>query len=118
MSSFAKNVVLGLGKKSRELRRIIKEHRNPGTAHLPPEVISRSIADAIVGVYQQRALTQNLTGEWIVFARHEGQNYYLCLATHDEVRANPSVLVERISGCTGEFPFLVAQLERAALASN
>src|SRR6516164_7025865 len=31
---------------------------------------------------------------------HEGRNHYLCLATHDEVRADPRILAERISGCT------------------
>jgi hypothetical protein len=73
MSSFARNVVLGLGVKRRELRWIIKEHWNPSTAHLPPKVISRNIADAVAGIYEERALAQNLTGEWIVFARHGGE---------------------------------------------
>jgi hypothetical protein len=118
MSSFAKNVVLGLGKKSSELRRIIKEHYNPSTAHLPSEAISRNIAEAVTDVYQQRALAQNLTGEWIIFSHHEGQNYYLCLATHDEAQSAPNILAERIGGCVSEFPFLVAQRERATLAAN
>jgi hypothetical protein len=114
MSSLALNVKLGLGKKSRELRRIVRKHWNPDTAHLPPEVVSQNIADAVVAKYWERARAQSLTGEWIVFARHEAQNYYLCLATHDEARANRTVLVERIKGCTSEFPFLLEQLEKAA----
>jgi hypothetical protein len=115
MGSLAKNIMLGLGKKRRELRRIIQEHWNPATAHLPPEAISRNIANAITNLYADRSLAQELTGEWIVFARHEGQNYYLCLAMHEEVRADPNVLVERIkNGCVPEFPFLQEQLEHAA----
>ena len=63
-------------------------------------MISRNIAVAVAGIYEERALAQNLTGECIVFARHEGRNHYLCLATHDEVRPDPRILAERISGCT------------------
>jgi hypothetical protein len=34
---------------------------------------------------------------------------------HEEVRADPNVLVERIkNGCVPEFPFLQEQLEHAA----
>jgi hypothetical protein len=54
MSSFAKNVMLGLGKRSSELRRIIKEHYNPNAAHLSAEAISQDIADAVADVYRQR----------------------------------------------------------------
>jgi hypothetical protein len=115
MGSLAKNIMLGLGKKRRGLRRIVQEHWNPATAHLPPEAVSRNIANAITNLYADRSLAQELTGEWIVFARHEGQNYYLCLAMHEEVRADPNVLVERIkNGCVPEFPFLQEQLEHAA----
>jgi hypothetical protein len=115
ISSFAKNIVLGFGKKKRGLRQIIQEHWNPATAHLPPEAVSRNIAKAITSSYADRSLSHELTGEWIIFARHEGQNYYLCLAMHDEVRVDPNVLVERIkNGCVSEFPFLQEQLEHAA----
>jgi hypothetical protein len=115
MGSLAKNIMLGLGKKRRGLRRIVQEHWNPATAHLPPEAVSRNIANAITNLYADRSLAQELTGEWIVFARHEGQNYYLCLAMHEEVRGDPNVLVERIkNGCVPEFPFLQQQLEHAA----
>jgi hypothetical protein len=65
MGSLAKNIMLGLGKKRRELRRIIQEHWNPATAHLPPEAVSRNIANAITNLYADRSLAQELTGEWI-----------------------------------------------------
>jgi hypothetical protein len=115
MDSLAKNIMLAFGKKKRGLRRIVQEHWSPATAHLPPEVVSRNIANAITKLYFDRSSARYLTGEYIVFAHHEGQNYYLCLATHDEVRADPNVLVERIkNSCVPEFPFLQDQLEHAA----
>jgi hypothetical protein len=115
IGSFALNVKLGMKKRNRELRRIVREQWSLDAASLPPEVVSRDIAVAVTGLYQERASMQELTGEWIIFARHEGQNYYLSLATHDELRDDHGAgLVERIKGCVSEFPLLADQLARAA----
>jgi hypothetical protein len=40
--------------------------------------------------YTDRATNQRLTGDWIIFGKHDGANYYLDLATHEEARS-PSV---------------------------
>ena len=71
-------------------------------------MVSRNLASAVVGLYAERSRDQRLTGEWIVYARHEGRNYYLCLARHDEEDAT---IFDRIkNGCVDEFPFLYSQL--------
>jgi hypothetical protein len=45
-----------------------------------------------------------MTGDWIVFAKHQGQNFYLGLATHDD---DDEALYERLrQGGEWEFPFL------------
>ena len=55
---------------------------------------------------EDRANNKKLTGEWIVFAKEAGQNYYLCLNTHN---AGDQQIVDRIkSNCLREFPFLSA----------
>lgn len=108
LSSLATNIQIGFGPKQKALRRIIAQHWNPKTAHLPPEVVSRGIADAVVGLYAERSRDESLTGQWIVYAQHEGRNYYLCLALHDE---GDAAIFGRIkNGCVGEFPFLHSQL--------
>lgn len=61
--------------------------------------------DAVQGNYARRQKSGGLTGEWIVFAKHEGKNYYLALATHDSsthihIRQQIDLL------CMREFPFL------------
>jgi len=62
---------------------------------------------ATSNIYAERSRKQCLTGEWIIYAQHEGQNYYLCLAQHDE----DADAFERIKrGCVDEFPFLRSQL--------
>lgn len=111
LPSMAKNLLLGFGKKRRELLHVIKEHHSPATADLSPLEKSRNIADAVTNIYAERSRTGRLTGDWIVFAKHEGRNYYLCLARHDEPDAD---IFNRIkAGCVAEFPFLRAQLKLA-----
>jgi hypothetical protein len=69
--SFAMNVRLGGGKKGREFRRIVASRHNPDTNHLPPQEVAGHIAHDVVQLYADRARAQELTGEWIVFAKHE-----------------------------------------------
>lgn len=50
---------------------------------------------------------RGLTGDWIIYGKHEGQNYYLGLATHSEGGDEPERLLERLRlACAAEFPFL------------
>ena len=56
------------------------------------------------GTFEQREALGKLTGEWIVFAIHGGQNYYLCLSTHN---AGDQAIYDQIkSVCFHQFPFL------------
>ncbi len=62
----------------------------------------------MIGLYAERSRGQRLTGEWIIYAQHEGQKYYLCLARFDE---EDDAVFDRIkNGCVDEFPFLHLQL--------
>jgi hypothetical protein len=62
-----------------------------------------------VGGLEERAHAQRLTGDWIIFAKRDGENYYLDLATHEEAEgsANSERLMQKLqAGCQPEFPFL------------
>jgi hypothetical protein len=75
------------------------------------EVAGLIAHDAVVGNWERRTGAKQVTGEWIVFARREGQNYYLCLGTH---KAGDSVIRHQIdSVCVEEFPFLSDVLSKA-----
>jgi hypothetical protein len=90
-----------------ELHRIINENYNPTTAHLPPKTAFKNIANAVTNSYAERSRKQCLTGDWIIYAQHEGQNYYLCLSAHGK----DADAFERIKRCcVDEFPFLRSQL--------
>lgn len=55
-----------------------------------------------------------LTGDWIIYGKHEGENYYMDLATHDEGKTGAAEqLYQKLrNGCAAEFPFLFATAPR------
>lgn len=58
--------------------------------------------------YQRRAKRQQLTGEWIVYYIHNGTNYYLDIAFHEEAETpeREQALYDRLKAtCAWEFPF-------------
>jgi len=101
------NIKLGAGKKGREFSRIVKSRHNPDT-NVPPQEIAANIARDVTQLYADRARAQELSGEWIVFAKHEGKNYYLTLAAHYE--GDDQIFARIRDGCVGEFPFLASLL--------
>jgi hypothetical protein len=50
----------------------------------------------------ERANDGRLTGEWIVFAKQDGVNYYLTLGVHQDDEA----IWRRCKACAAEFPDL------------
>lgn len=62
-----------------------------------------------IGGFEDRASANRLTGDWIILAKHNGQNYYLDLAMHEEAdgQSNSERLMQKlIAGSRAEFPFL------------
>lgn len=57
--------------------------------------------------YKKRA-ARGLTGDWIIYGKHEGRNYYVALATHNEGEGENAVKLSRKlkDGSAVEFPFL------------
>ena len=47
-----------------------------------------------------------LTGEWIVYAVHEGLNYYLCITSHESGDENIAQNIK--AACLPQFSFLDA----------
>jgi hypothetical protein len=65
------------------------------------------IRELVVGGFIERA-ERGLTGDWLIYAKHEGRNYYLDLATHEEgLDANVNTFFNKLkNGSKSEFPFL------------
>jgi hypothetical protein len=49
----------------------------------------RIVHELVIGGLEDRSAEQRMTGDWIIFAKHEGQNFYLGLASHEE--ATPQI---------------------------
>jgi len=71
-----------------------------------PFVEQRIREAQIAGV--RLAKSEALTGEWIVYAQHEGKNYYLCLGKHDSGDDELRKQIEVV--CCQEFTFLTTLL--------
>jgi hypothetical protein len=71
--------------------------------------ISREVAQ---DNYSRLGRDAAVTGEWLLFATHQDQNYYLSLATHDEnTHAETRRQIDAI--CCKEYPFLLKLLAQA-----
>ncbi len=69
-------------------------------------LINRIAYRFIDGAFRDRASAGRITGEWIIFAKHEGKNFYLTVGLHGE---DDAVIYERVmKWCKPEFPFLFA----------
>lgn len=63
---------------------------------------------SVFDVYAERTARSgkrkgSLTGEWIIFAKHGGNNYYLCIGYHGQ---DESIKMQISNICYEEFPFL------------
>lgn len=88
------------------MEKMIKETQESGEERVfEEEHLGQIVNDIVTGNWTRLAENQALTGEWIVFAKHEGKNYYLCLGFHN--RSSHLQLRQQIDAiCTQEFPFL------------
>ena len=95
----------GLDKPDKEPRKLINRittiMANPT---IPDEEKVEALAEMFVNDgYRERGEAQGITGEWIVYAQHEGVNHYLTLGTHME---GDDAIHARVLACYGEFPYL------------
>lgn len=96
----------------------IREAEEAGEVrYLSAEDTPLIVRDAVEGNLQCRSNDRQLTGEWVVLAKHEGRNYYLTMATHDKA-THASVRQQIDTVCCREFPFLQELLARYEAQTN
>lgn len=65
----------------------------------------------VMGGYEERAHKKNLTGEWLVFAKHENLNYYLCVTQHSSTKEGDETIYEMLKEyCEDQYPFLFSRV--------
>jgi hypothetical protein len=90
-----------------KLKKLVEEVFNPDVSPIVTKEMVGELSHRIVHEsLKDRGATSNLTGEWIIFAKHQGRNYYLCLASHIE---EDKTIAHNIKlTCLPQFPFLSA----------
>jgi hypothetical protein len=86
------------------LNRVMKPYRSRTLSGADALQLSKKITNELMsgpGGIKTR-LSGKATGDWIVYLTHEGRNYYLCIAKHEE---EPFVL-DAVRHCLPEFPFI------------
>ncbi|RZI43712.1 hypothetical protein EGT07_08055 [Herbaspirillum sp. HC18] len=100
--SLAKNILNGLGKHGmKELAAAELADRE-----ITEEAIARFTHRLVQGTFELRCEEGKLTGEWIIFAKHNGGNFYLCLGGHTWGDEYIATRIQEL--CVPEFPFLSA----------
>ena len=51
---------------------------------------------ATFGLYNSRAANNALTGEWIIYADHQGKHYYLSIASHSKGSEGDTIIYNRM----------------------
>ena len=98
----AKNIQISLGKNG--IDKIIRDvMEESGNSHFESSDISEIAKRVTNEPLNKRTEGNSLTGEWILFSKHEGKNYYLCLNTHNSGDGNIATRIQ--SHCVNQFPF-------------
>ena len=74
------------------------------SGYFTDELAARISHRLVMGGYTDRAGQGDLTGEWIVFKKHESRRFYLTLASHTE--GDDAIYKRILEWCLPEFPFL------------
>jgi hypothetical protein len=102
-SAIAHNLLNQLGKNGME--KIANEVFNPALSPTVTKEMLDEFTDRIVNkTLEQRAEDNKLTGEWIVYAKENGKNYYLGIWSHRFGDENIAKSIQ--ASCLHEFPFL------------
>jgi hypothetical protein len=103
-----KNIVLGLGQTGVE--KLVNDVMNSGKSPVITQDMIRELAHRVVhDPLEARDANKELTGEWIIYLRRLGKNYYLCCNTHN---AGDQFIYDRImQQCVRDFPELPTWLK-------
>jgi hypothetical protein len=106
MSAMARNIQNGLRKDGMPwFEQRIRDAQDAGEDRYVSEDDIKLIAhDAVIGNWERRSQAKEMTGEWIIYAEHEGSKYYLCLGQHNSGDAALRKNIDAV--CAQEFPFL------------
>ena len=94
-----------------KLTELVKQTLEGKDTYHDAQQIAYELSDKVVRQsYDERAQSGKLTGEWIIFAKHNEANYYLSLGTHD---MGDDLICDRIKTiCFPQFSFLESMMKQ------
>jgi hypothetical protein len=97
------NISLALGKNG--LEKLVEEVMDPKKSGTITREMIQELAHRVTHEpVEKRDQQGKITGEWVIFAKHGGKNFYLCLNTHN---AGDQFIYDRIiEHCVRDFPDL------------
>ena len=102
-SVFGYNITNHFGKNG--IRNLVEEVLDSAKSSTLTKEMINELSHRLVQVpLEDRAAENKLTGEWIVYAKEDDKNYYLCISPHS---AEDKTIASNIQvACAPEFPFL------------
>ncbi|ABE39505.1 conserved hypothetical protein [Rhodopseudomonas palustris BisB5] len=105
------NILMGLGGNGLE-RLIVETMGSSESPVITKDIISELARRVANEPLEMRHQQGKITGEWIIFARHSGVHYYLCLSTHD---TGDQIIHDQImKNCLKDFPKLRSWMDEQA----
>lgn len=101
-----KNVQLNWAKEKKIKNLIKTEMEKSKEKKIGKEFISRLAHKFVFGGLGERADKGKLTGEWLIFGKYEGKNYYLAVCRHTADEQDKEVYSSLKKYCGDEYPFL------------
>ncbi len=90
---------------NQKLEKLIGRHFHKHKGQYVTDGFDKCIAHELtIGIMSRRAGRGELTGEWIIFKKHKGKRFYLCLAAHTET--NEQILARVKNAIAMDFQFL------------
>lgn len=99
--AYSKNIKQYWFKRNGDLKRDIS-----GIIEKYPDNLSAVMTEMQYQALHEKHKNNEMTGEWIVFAKYNDINYYLCLAVHEGSGENDINTYNILAPCFDEFPEL------------
>lgn len=106
MSGFGYSLLLNIKNYWFDKQEHIRKDKRRNYATILEKVPEGNIAHVMNYMHMEAVHSKKLTGEWLVYAKHNYKNYFLCLATHNE--GDQNIFDNKILSCYKEFPEIVS----------
>lgn len=71
--------------------------------HISAEIAKQTVNDS----FKQKITNKTITGHWIIYAKHNNDNYYLAISRHTKTKEDELIIRKKIEEtCIKQFPFL------------